>query len=150
MLPGRNYDEYNEIADNVENHPLTDYTPEEQHIEEIVPYDIEGVFLNDEEAKNPEIFWNMSSGKEKWEETASRIAEVRDRLNNGESLDNLLADEQLGSCASGFFDMDKANAVKVYELEGGGYVFAGDGRHRVIAARLVGQSIPVMVIGIRK
>lgn len=81
--------------------------------------------------------------------TASKIPEVQQRLDNGESLDSLLDDDQLGRCAQAYFNPDSYKAIEVDEMPDGGYIFNGDGRHRIITARQAKYDIPVKVVGYR-
>jgi hypothetical protein len=59
----------------------------------------------------------------------------------------LLDDDRLGRCAQAYFNPDSSKAIEVDEMPGGGYMFNGDGRHRIIAARTYGYDIPVKVVG---
>ena len=116
-------------------------------VETIAPTQIEGIHLGDSENKDPSVFWGMhSSSKEFFVETASHIPEVQEALHAGVSLEELRNNPVLGACASIYFD--PRNIPRV-EKNDGYYTFDGDGRHRIIAARLLGYSIPVRIIGIR-
>ena len=148
MLPGNHFDKYSDIDKNYDKHHRVDIPKEEQTVQTVNPSDIEGVYLGDSEVQNPDNFWGMHNGsKEGWMDTASHIPEVRDRLNNGESLESLLEDDRLGSCTNAYFNPDNPKAIKVDEMPDGGYIFSGDGRHRIIAARSLGYDIPVKIAG---
>lgn len=88
--------------------------------------------------------------KNDWLETASLIPEVQSALDSGVSLDDLLKDERIGKCVAAYFNPNSSKTIRVEEMEGGGYLFLEDGRHRVIAARMLGHTIPVKIVGIRK
>ncbi len=107
--------------------------------------------MGDTEVNNPDNFWGMHNGsKDAWIDTASHIPDVQDRFNSGESLYSLLKDEKLGPCANAYFNPDNPKAIEVDAMPDGGYMFNGDGRHRIIAARECGYDIPVRVVGQRE
>ena len=76
-------------------------------------------------------------------EMASHIPEVRERLNNGESLQSLMQDERLGACATQYFSPE--NMIKVESYPDGHYEYSTGGRHRIAAAQELGIEIPVQV-----
>ena len=148
VLPGNHFDEYSDIYNNYGDHPRTSIPKEEQEFKTVNPADIEGVYLGETDIEDPSRFWNMHNGsKEDWMDTASHIPEVQSRLDGGETLQSLLDDDRLGRCAQAYFNPDSSKAIEVDEMPGGGYMFNGDGRHRIIAARNYGYDIPVKVIG---
>ena len=148
ILPGNYFDEYSDIDKNYGDHPRTSIPKEEQEFRTVNPADIEGVHLGESDIEDPSRFWDMHNGsKEDWMDTASHIPEVQSRLYNGEPLQSLLDDDRLGRCAQAYFNPDSSKAIEVDEMPGGGYMFNGDGRHRIIAARSFGYDIPVKVIG---
>lgn len=113
VLPGNHFDQYSDIDKNYEDHPRTAIPKDEQEYKRVNPADIEGVALGDSEVENPDRFWGMHNGsKEDWMNTASQIPEVQQRLDNGESLDSLLDDDQLGRCAQAYFNPDSSKATK--------------------------------------
>ena len=58
----------------------------------------------------------------------------------------MLADPDLGPCAGIYFNPNHGNAPTL--LEGDGfYVFQSNGRHRILAAKELGYSFPIRVIG---
>ena len=151
VLPGNHFDEYTDVDLHYSDHPRVAIPKDEQVYTLVNPDDIEGVYLGDTELESPENFWNMHSGsKEAWMDTASHIPEVQQRLNNGESLDNLLEDDQLGPCANAYFNPHNSQAIEVDAMANGGYLFNGNGRHRIIAARSYGYEIPVKIVGQRE
>ena len=115
----------------------------------INPLMIQGYALSRHEVEEPGKFWSMHDGggtKGSFLQIAEKIPEVKSRLDAGESLSSLEADEELGACASLYFDpLEMPRVVKCH----GYYEFQGNGRHRIIAAALMGYDIPVMVTGIR-
>lgn len=151
LLPGNHFDKYSDIDRNYADHPRTAYPKEQQEFRTVNPTDIEGVYLGNSDIEDPSRFWGMHNGsREAWMDTASHIPEVQARLESGEPLESLLQDEQLGKCAQAYFNPDSSKAIQVDEMAGGGYMFNGDGRHRIIAARVNGYDIPVRVVGIRQ
>lgn len=109
--------------------------------------DIEGIFINNNEAKDSFMFWNRNIRYPTDSETyfsriASRIPEVHARLNAGESAESIRNDPELGACYDSYFD----TPICVYKVDDY-YYFAGSGRHRCMAAQRLGIDIPVRVIG---
>lgn len=93
-------------------------------------------------------FWEYKEqtrghGKADYIEMASHIPEVRDRLNNGESLDALMQDGKVGACALQYFSPE--NMITLERCEDGHYEYASGGRHRIAAARELGIDIPVQI-----
>ncbi len=144
FVKGNNYEEFCRVFKN-----LDDYTriPIENKIITVNARDIEGIYLNEDEAKDSWLFWNR--GKEYpidsetyFMEIASLIPEIRARLAAGESVESIQNDPRLERCYNAFF----ASPIEVYEM-GDFYCFAGAGRHRCMAAQKLGYEIPVKVIG---
>ena len=116
-------------------------------IETVSPSCIEGVHLGDTEASDPGRFWGMhNSSKEFFTEAASHIPAVQAALDGGASLESLINDPELGTCASIYFDPKNMPRVEKF---GDYYTFDTDGRHRIIAARELGYDIPVRIVGER-
>ena len=116
-------------------------------IETVSPSCIEGVHLGDTEASDPGRFWGMhNSSKEFFTEAASHIPAVQSALDGGASLESLINDPELGTCASIYFDPKNMPRVEKF---GDYYTFDTDGRHRIIAARELGYDIPVRIVGER-
>ena len=76
-------------------------------------------------------------------EMASYIPEVRERLNNGESLQSLMQDARVGACATQYFSPE--NMIKVESYPDGHYEYSTGGRHRIAAAQELGIEIPVQI-----
>lgn len=109
---------------------------------------IEGISISTAEINNPQIFWGGDSGKDmqSFVEIASHIPEVKSKLLMGYRLKDLENDPILGSCVNIYFDPERANAPTL--LKGDGfYEFVGNGRHRILAARYLGYSFPIRVVG---
>lgn len=124
--------------------------PYDSHIElDISPNLIEGIHLGKGEAENPAVFWRQhkkdGGTAESFQEIASRIPEVRRRIALGATLSELEDDPLLSDCA-GIYFRNKPEVIKC----DGYYEFVGNGRHRILAARALGYSIPVKVIGERR
>ena len=116
-------------------------------IETVSPSCIEGVHLGDTEASDPGRFGGMhNSSKEFFTEAASHIPAVQAALDGGASLESLINDPELGTCASIYFDPKNMPRVEKF---GDYYTFDTDGRHRIIAARELGYDIPVRIVGER-
>ena len=150
VIPGKHFDKYSEIN---KSGKWPELLKREEWQDKVVnPEEIEGVYLGDSDVEDPSRFWNMHSSQEdmkaKWMEMASNISEVKTRLDAGEPIENMLKrDDQIGQCARAYFDPNHRDPIKVVELPGGGYEFQGDGRHRVLAARMQGQEIAVKIVG---
>ncbi|MGN0976223.1 MAG: DNA/RNA non-specific endonuclease, partial [Gemmiger sp.] len=125
-------------------------------VEEVPASQIEGVRLGDNEVENPDRFWGQHSvtdketgesrpaTKEDFLELASHIPEVRERMANGETLENLERDPDVGACATQYFDP----AVMPRAVKGEGFCEMQDGgRHRILAAMELGYDMPVHIVG---
>lgn len=111
---------------------------------------IEGVSLFSGDVESPERFWSQhdSNGtKESFVEIASFIPDVKAKLNAGATIDELMMDDKLSACVGIYFRPDSGSSPTVLELDDGVYVFQSNGRHRILAARELGYSFPVKVIG---
>jgi hypothetical protein len=114
----------------------------------VSPNLIEGIHLGKMEAKNPELFWQQHKNggtAESFQEIASYIPEVQNRLASGAALSELEEDPRLTDCIGIYF----RNMPEVLKCDGY-YEFVGNGRHRILAARALGYDIPVKVIGERR
>ena len=76
-------------------------------------------------------------------EMASHIPEVRERLNNGESLESLMQDSRVGACATQYFP--PGNMIQVESHPDGHYEYSTGGRHRIAAAQELEIEIPVQI-----
>ncbi|MDO4621244.1 MAG: hypothetical protein Q4B09_11580 [Lachnospiraceae bacterium] len=143
FVKGDHFELYKAEWDLPDAHEVRYAVPESRTIS---PNSIEGIRLNDREIENPSLFWQEKAQgwgtMESFKETAGHISEVQERLDAGESLDEIRNEPDLRNCADAYF----ADKVKVFEGDGY-YAFDSNGRHRVLAAREAGQNIPVDVIG---
>ena len=90
-------------------------------------------------------FWNHHGNThEDYSELASHIPEVQQRLDDGEELDSIKKDPEIGATATQYFDENHMPRVERY---GDTYIAQGDGRHRILAAQEQGHDIPVKVTG---
>lgn len=128
---------------------LGDYTFDKADKPELIyvkARDVEGVYLNDQEVRNPEGFWTRygldNCSKDSILEKARNIPVVRARLEAGESIEDLMENPELKGSVSSYFDKPLCVA-RCGEF----YVFQSDGRHRTLAAQSIDGVIPVMVIG---
>lgn len=112
--------------------------------------DIEGVYLNRNEAENMDRFWTRfeRSGysKEKILSDASKIQTVKDRVAAGEKLKDLRNDSELKDTVKNYYGNGEGDLIKVVKC-GQMLIFSGDGRHRTVAAQYLDTYIPVEIIG---
>ncbi len=145
FVRGDHYNQFESDYYTADNSTYTEYdTPQER---DISPSLIEGIHLGKGEIENPSVFWEQheSGGTaESFQEIASHIPEVREKLAAGATLDDLDADDKLSKCANIYF----RNKPQVVERDGY-YEFDSNGRHRILAARALGYDIPVSVVGKR-
>lgn len=93
-------------------------------------------FVNDD-------FWDHHGNTKKdYIDLASGLKEVQERLSQGETMDSLSNDDLLRRTVEKYYGSD--NIIRVNKTENG-YELDGDGRHRVMAARELGYSIPVVI-----
>lgn len=143
FIKGNNYEKFSHFWQNSDQYSHT----EAKYTKTINARDIEGIYLNDNEAQDPHLFWNRGQqyavdSETYFMEVASHIPEVRSRLDAGESADSIRNDPRLKTCYDYYFD----TPINVYEVDDY-YYFAGAGRHRCMAAQKLGYDIPVKVIG---
>jgi hypothetical protein len=132
-------DPYDEYMNNLENYEHDKLETPEQTI--VNPNDIYGMRCQDD--LPDEAFWNHhDNDKDDYLDLASRIPDVKERLDSGQSLDDIKADPELQATANQYFDPE--NMVKVTR-SGESYLFGQDGRHRILAAQELGHDIPVSV-----
>lgn len=149
VVGGCGFQSFSEYEEHMEDYTV-DSTGYENGIVRTVPiHSIEGVYLWQGDVEDSGRFWRQHKGdgtKESFVEIASHIPEVQEKLDAGSSLDQLLADPDLGPCAGIYFNPNHGNAPTL--LEGDGfYVFQSNGRHRILAAKELGYSFPIRVIG---
>lgn len=110
---------------------------------------VEGISLNSGAVDDPSIFWSQHQKDgtvDSFLEIASHIPEVKAQLDSGVPLSELEADPVLGDCASIYFNPNRPTAPTL--VKGNGfYEFQSNGRHRIIAARILGHSFPIRIIG---
>lgn len=143
-VKGNNFDQFYEefYDDNSES-----VRPDPQNAVEIADAaDIEGITLTARDLTNPDVFWQMHGyPKENYLEIASHIPEVQQKLDMGMSLDEIRNDPSLRVCATQYFDPYYMPTV---EKCGSYYTLTG-GRHRAIAAKILGLHMPVRIVSIR-
>lgn len=143
FVKGNNYTRFSHFWNNYGQYTQFD----SDHLATINARDIEGIFLNNNEAKDRFMFWNRNieypiDSETYFSRIASRIPEVQSRMNSGESVESIKQDPDLEACFDSYFD----TPICVYEVDDY-YYFAGSGRHRCMAAQKLGIDIPVRVIG---
>lgn len=108
------------------------------------PSDIVGVRHFDEQSDDD--FWNHhGNSKDTYIELASKLPDVKKQLDSGISLDTIKMDETLRACAEQYYSPERM--IKVYQY-GENFIFNGDGRHRILAAKELGNDIPINMQGI--
>lgn len=144
LVKSDHYNEYCDFRQNYENYKRTDI----KQIRTINARDIEGIWINENEAYDRHLFWNRGNeypvdSELYFMEIATHIPEVRMRLDGGETVESIRNNPTLATCYDYYFD----TPIRVYEVDGY-YVFSDAGRHRCMAAQKLGYDIPVNVIGI--
>lgn len=108
---------------------------------------IEGVYISSSDIESPEGFWNMHvHSHESWDKITRQIPIVQAGIKAGLSVEELIKrDDDIGRCASTFFNKNNADPIEVVEIDGM-YIFSGSGRHRIIMAQRYGIKIPVTIV----
>lgn len=98
---------------------------------EIAPYDL----------VHPEAFWSMhkQGGTAESFQAMARLIDEAEKA--GED-----APDEIRACKAVYLDLDRPDALQVYEAEGFFWIQAS-GRHRAIAARLAGVLVPARIVG---
>ena len=114
---------------------------------QIVMTDANNIHGMDTFNKDPQSdeFWNHhGNSREDYQELASHIPEVQERLDRGEDLDSICKDPEIGATATQYYREDRMPEVSRY---GDTYIASDDNRHRILAAQEQGYDIPVKVTG---
>lgn len=141
---GNHFNQYRDFWENSDNYT---YSPmDSTEIVYVRARDIEGVYLSDREANNPDGFWTRN-GRQGWLrsnilERASNIQTVRDSLNSGMTLEDLSQNAALDNTIRSYYN-DPIRVASVGDF----YVFQSDGRHRTLAGQALDAYIPVLVTG---
>lgn len=143
FVKGNNYPRFSHFWNNFGQYTQIDT----DRFETVNARDIEGIFLNNNEAKDRFMFWNRNTEYPIESETyfsaiAAHIPEIRSRLDSGESIESIKQNPELEACYDKYFD----TPICVYKVDDY-YYFAGSGRHRCMAAQKLGVDMPVRVIG---
>lgn len=143
FVKSTNYDKFSHFWQNSDQYSFADM----KEIRTVNARDIEGIYLNENEALDSHLFWNRNQEYEIDSETyfmevATHIPEVRMRLEAGESVESIRNNPKLKTCYDYYFD----SPIEVYAVDDY-YYFAHAGRHRCMAAQKLGYDIPVKVIG---
>lgn len=148
-IKGAAYEAYKNFYDNMGNYTISGNSSSDKSVVMLNPNQIEGITISTREVQNPDTFWGQHKSDGSFEsflEIAKKIPAVQNKLNSGVSINDLINDPDLGQCASIYFDTNSPSAVRV--LKGDGfYEFEYNGRHRILAARALGYSIPVIITG---
>lgn len=149
-VKGNCYNSYLEYWNNLEAYTEDQCGYENGGVVESVDINsIEGIYLSSYESDNPKTFWSIHKTDgtlDTFLEIASHIPEVQSRLDAGVSLEALMEDEVLGTCAGIYFNPESSNAPRIVKGEGF-YRFDSNGRHRIIAARILGYNFPIKIVG---
>ena len=143
FVRGNNFTRFSHFWNNAGQYTYT----EAHYFATIDARNIEGIYLNNNEAKNAFMFWNRNVRYSTDSETyfsriASQIPEIQARLNSGDSAESIRNDPELRACYDSYFD----TPISVYKVDDY-YYFTDSGRHRCMAAQKLGIDIPVKVIG---
>lgn len=110
---------------------------------------VDGICLSGHDIADPGVFWSQHRSDGTMDfflEIAAHIPEVKERLDSGVPLSDLEADPVLGDCASIYFNPHSPSAPTLVKRNGF-YEFQSNGRHRIIAARILGHSFPMRIVG---
>ena len=100
--------------------------------------------MSDELGMDDPYFWNHHGNtKEDYMDLAGKLPEVQERLDGGESLDDLYQDPDVGATARQYYHPD--HMIKLEADPDGNLVSTGDGRHRLLAAQELGYDVPVNI-----
>ncbi|MBR3595923.1 MAG: hypothetical protein IKL47_02970 [Clostridia bacterium] len=112
--------------------------------EYISALDIEGIPLSKAEVKNMDGFWTRHGlegySKQNILDNASLIGDVKMHLDNGATLESLSNSSAYSKTVDSYF-LKPVEVAKVDNF----YVFQGDGRHRILAAKELRINIPVKI-----
>ena len=100
-------------------------------------------------SEKTEAFWNHhGNDEETYREFAERYPEIRQRLRDGATPDELKHDEHLGHAAE--FWLGDSDPLRLVEFEGSHFIDSG-GYHRVVLAKEHGfEELPAVVIPARR
>lgn len=145
-FPGSHYQEYLDIENNMDQYTFST-EGYDNVVEDISPDQIEGVTVSNVETADK--FWGQhetGGTEDSFLGIASHIPDVKGELEKGKSIDDIKEDPVLGSCAQQYFSPLSSEQVRVVKC-GDFYLFDGNGRHRILAAKHFGYSFPIHVTG---
>ena len=104
---------------------------------------IDPATINEIRGVDDKNFWSYkSTSYSSYIDMARQIPLVYSMAKAGEKLTDLAKrDDVIGACARNYFLNDDITVMRV----GNGYIFGGEGRHRIMAALIAGVNIPVRV-----
>lgn len=150
-IAGRNVtayqDFYRNIGENIQN--IETYPNGNTARVMLDPARIEGILLDEHAVSDPASFWSQHKKNgtiETFLAIAEYIPDVETAFKRGRNLKSLLADPVLGTCAAIYFDTRQPDALSLVDC-GDFYWFQSNGRHRVLAARMLGHRIPAKITG---
>lgn len=149
FIQGKNHEAYLHYYENYgELYETKELPKNEKYVEDVDLGLVEGIHVSSDDMNSTERFW--ADGRDKtmvtFMEIASHIPEVKSALKEGRSIDSLLEDPVLCSCTSLYFLPHRGNAPRLYKGEGF-YEWSGNGRHRILAARALGYTFPMVIDG---
>ena len=143
-LGNMNQDIYQEYLA-LEHKGTLEYYSVDEPVKMTDPSNIHEIRLSNEDISSPERFWGQHNRSiDDYIALAKDIPVVRERLDQGESFESLYRDPKLSACTRLYFDPQRAVRVREYK---GTYMLGSDGRHRIVAAQLVGGEVPIRVVG---
>ena len=143
-LGNMNQDIYQEYLA-LEHKGTLEYHSVDEPVKMTDPSNIHEIRLSNDDISSPERFWGQHNRNiDDYIALAKDIPVVRERLDQGESFESLYRDPKLSACTRLYFDPQRAVRVREYK---GTYMLGSDGRHRIIAAQLVGGEVPIRVVG---
>ena len=103
--------------------------------------DPDNIDMSDALGMDDPNFWNHHGrSKEDYMDLASKLPTVHDRLERGESLEDLLKDPDVGATANQYYNPE--HMIKLAENAERMPEYTGDGRHRIAAAKELGYRFP--------
>lgn len=150
-VAGNGVEAYLDYVNNPDNYQSEYFDRSQATVEMVDPNLVEGISLGEGDMEDPQRFWSQheSGGTmESFMEIAANIPRVQAMLDEGATVSELINgdDPDLSTCAALYFDTNRANAPTLVAGDGF-YIFNGNGRHRILAARAMGYSFPISITG---
>lgn len=109
--------------------------------------DIEGVSLDQQDARNMDGFWcrYKNSGNytmKTMQKKACKLESIYQRMTIGDNMQDIMEDPALGPAAQSYL----GDVISIKRI-GHFFCFVGDGRHRILGAQSIDTIIPVYIEG---